>query len=138
VSTLSTNYHRNARSQVKLSDERQTAALAAFAAADAQHTGTLSQEGVRSALQTLGLRLDDVLFERFIGTRWATVVSGTGVNSEGFLMLYAFAVAPATKFGSALRKAAGRGDGKLIGLRAYVIVTCTACVCRLLCPVLLL
>jgi hypothetical protein len=73
---------------------------------------------VRSALQTLGLRLDDALFERFISTRWASVVSDAGVNSEGFLVLYAFSIAPATKFGSALRKAAGRGDGKLM-LRRY-------------------
>jgi hypothetical protein len=100
--------------QVKLSEERQTAALAAFAAADAQHANTISQEGVRNALQTLGLRLDDALFERLVSNRWASVASDAGVTSEGFLVLYVFSIAPATKFGSALRKAAGRGDGKIL------------------------
>jgi hypothetical protein len=121
--------------QAKLSDERQAAALAAFAAADAQQTGKLSQEAVRSALQTL-FRLDDALFERFVGSRWASVASDAGVTSNGFFVLYAIALAPATKFGSALRKAAGRGDGKLMILNrtvrkyVYVVAPYTAYVCQ--------
>lgn len=64
----------------------------------------------------LGVRLDDGLFQRLVGSRWDSEKSRSdsrGVDCEEFVRLYQGVFTPAITFGRHLRKAAGRGDDEL-------------------------
>ena len=73
---------------------------------------------------SLGIRLDDALFQRLVESRWdeEQASGGKGVDCDGFLRLYFSIFTPATTFGRHLRKAAGRGDQDL-GEKRKTILT---------------
>lgn len=99
---------------MEIREEQYAAISAAF-----KNEGEGSRLGlasVKRALLRSGLKLDDALFQRLVESRWEDEQGpdGEGVDLDGFVRIYSAVSTPATAFGRHLRKAAGRGDEKLV------------------------